>query len=81
VSTLKFVSNSPYLLSGGEEAVLVQWHLETQNKQFISRLGAPVKNFSLSEPSQSYYCTLLGDNSIKVVRFDNNKIKVHIQSI
>lgn len=81
VSTLKFVPNTPYLISGGEEAVLVQWHLETQSKQFISRIGAPILNFSLSGPSQTYYGTLMADNSVKIVRFDNNKVKVHIQGI
>ena len=29
VNSLLFVNDSPYLLSGGSEAVLVQWHLET----------------------------------------------------
>jgi NET1-associated nuclear protein 1 (U3 small nucleolar RNA-associated protein 17) len=81
VSTLKFVPNTPYLISGGEEAVLVQWHLETQSKQFISRLGAPILNFSLSGPSQTYYGTLMADNSVKIVRFDNNKVKVHILGV
>ena len=61
--------------------MLVQWHLETQSKQFISRLGAPILNFSLSGPSQTYYSTLMADNSVKVVRFDNNKVKVHIQGV
>lgn len=54
----------------------MQWHLETQAKNFISRLGAPIYNLSLSEV---FYSVLLGDNSVKVVRFDNNKVKVHIK--
>jgi hypothetical protein len=55
--------------------------LETQSKQFISRLGGPLSVLSLSEPSQTYYSALLADNSIKVVRFDNNKTRVHIRGV
>jgi hypothetical protein len=55
--------------------------LETQSKQFISRLGGPLCALSLSEPSQTYYSALLADNSIKVIRFDNNKTRVHIRGV
>ena len=81
VSALRFIADSPYLLSGGEEAVIVQWHLETQSKTFISRLGAAITSIGLSSPSHSYYSVNLGDNSSKIVRFDNNKVKAHLNSV
>jgi len=31
------------MYTGGEEGVIVVWHLETQKKTFISRLGASIK--------------------------------------
>ena len=37
VSVLIFAG--PYLLSGGEEATLVQWHLEKQDRSFVARVG------------------------------------------
>ena len=61
-------------MSGGDEAVVVQWHLETQNKSFISRVGAPIVNIGLSSPNMAYYSLTLADNSVKVIRFDNNKV-------
>jgi hypothetical protein len=41
VQTLNFADSfdAPFLISGGQEAVLVQWHLEKQDKTFVSRVG------------------------------------------
>lgn len=39
VSALNFSNDGIYLLSGGEEAVLVLWQLDTGSKQFLPRLG------------------------------------------
>jgi hypothetical protein len=65
------------MLSTGNEAVVVQWHLEKQDKTFISRLGQAICSLSLSNgyglSSSCYFATILADNSLKVVRFDNNK--------
>ncbi|KAK0505679.1 WD40-repeat-containing domain protein [Armillaria luteobubalina] len=49
VSSLAFTSNGAYLLSGGEEAVLVMWQLETGKKEFVPRVGAPISTVSVSK--------------------------------
>ncbi len=49
VSSLVFTSNGAYLLSGGEEAVLVIWQLESGKKEFIPRIGAPINTIALSK--------------------------------
>jgi WD40 repeat protein len=82
VSSLAFIRETPLLISGGIEAVLVQWHLEKQERAFVSRVGNGILNFSLS---QNYYAMTLADNTVKVVRIDNNKIvmsskQLHISS-
>ena len=71
VNSLAFIRDTPLLISGGTEAVLVQWHLEKQERAFVSRVGEGILNFSLSE---NYYGLTLADNTVKVVRIDNNKI-------
>ncbi|KAG7099626.1 hypothetical protein E1B28_001454 [Marasmius oreades] len=48
VSSLTFTPNGAYLLSGGEEAVLVVWQLHTGKKEFVPRVGAPIQTISLS---------------------------------
>lgn len=47
VSALSFTPNGAYLLSGGEESVLVVWQLHTGKKEFIPRLGAPIATISI----------------------------------
>lgn len=77
VTSLKFLENTPYLLSAGAEAVVVQWHLEKQDKTFISRLGQKISSLSLSNQygisTSCFIAVVLNDNTLKVVRIDNNK--------
>ncbi|TFK77382.1 WD40 repeat-like protein [Pluteus cervinus] len=47
VSSIAFTSNGAYLLSGGEEAVLVIWQLHTGRKEFIPRVGSPINTVAL----------------------------------
>ena len=64
-------------MSGGAETVLVQWHLEKQEKTFVSRLGGGIDTMTLSE---DFYGLLLKDNTFRVVRMDNNKIALNQQN-
>jgi WD40 repeat protein len=77
VASLKFLENTPYLLSAGTEAVVVQWHLEKQDRTFVSRLGEKVSNLALSQrygiSTSTFFAAILADNTLKVVRIDNNK--------
>ncbi|KAJ7597489.1 WD40 repeat-like protein [Mycena floridula] len=60
VSSISFTSNGAYLLSGGEEAVLVIWQLDTGKKEFVPRLGAPINTISLAKPTTNEEEYLLG---------------------
>lgn len=53
VSSISFTPNGAYLLSGGEEAVLVIWQLHTGKKEFVPRVGAPIGTISLSRSLKS----------------------------
>lgn len=56
--------------------MLVRWNLERESREVVSRLGgASVDNLGVSG-SLEYYACLFGDNSFKVMRFDNNKCLV-----
>lgn len=50
-----------YLLSGGEESVLVLWQLETHKKQFRPRLGSPITKVACS-PGDKYFTVGLQSN-------------------
>jgi NET1-associated nuclear protein 1 (U3 small nucleolar RNA-associated protein 17) len=60
VSSISFTPNGAYLLSGGEEAVLVIWQLHTGKKEFVPRVGAPISSISVSPASEREEEYLLG---------------------
>ncbi|KAF7971392.1 hypothetical protein HWV62_21226 [Athelia sp. TMB] len=53
VASLAFTSNGAYLLSGGEESVLVIWQLHTGKKEFVPRLGAPITTLAVTMATES----------------------------
>ncbi|EGN93138.1 hypothetical protein SERLA73DRAFT_116271 [Serpula lacrymans var. lacrymans S7.3] len=48
ISSVTFTPNGAYLLSGGEEAVLVIWQLHSGRKEFVPRVGSPIKHIAVS---------------------------------
>ncbi len=47
-----------YLLSGGEEAVLVLWQLANEQKHFRPRLGAPIVGVACCPGDQTFAVSL-----------------------
>ncbi|CAL1695057.1 unnamed protein product [Somion occarium] len=70
VSSIAFTANGAYLLSGGEEAVLVIWQLHSGKKEFVPRVGAPIANIAVSRPkdAEEEYLLGLADASFVFVR-------------
>jgi NET1-associated nuclear protein 1 (U3 small nucleolar RNA-associated protein 17) len=70
VASIAFTANGAYLLSGGEEAVLVIWQLHTGKKEFVPRVGAPISTVTLSTSTSNEEEYLLGlaDASFVFVR-------------
>ena len=52
------IVSGTYLLSGGEEAVLVLWQLATEQKHFRPRLGAPIVGVACCPGDQTYAISL-----------------------
>lgn len=48
VSSVAFTTNGAYLLSGGEESVLVIWQLHSGKREFVPRVGSPIKTIVVS---------------------------------
>ncbi|KAH0479018.1 MAG: uncharacterized protein KVP18_001987 [Porospora cf. gigantea A] len=65
-----------FLLSGGAEGVLVLWNERTQEKQFLSRLGAPVTAISttVSRKGHILVACALANNSIVVVDLSQMRV-------
>lgn len=66
VFALEFALDGTYLLSGGRERVLVLWHLEDGQNQFLPRLENEIKHISVSEDS-GLYALNLGMSEILVL--------------
>jgi len=74
VRTMKFTADGYYLMSGGEEAVLVIWQLETRKKSFIPRLGSPIQSISINN-SNTLFATYLEDSTIHIITSSDMNIK------
>ncbi|KAI0031417.1 WD40-repeat-containing domain protein [Vararia minispora EC-137] len=74
VSALAFTSNGAYLLSGGEESVLVIWQIHTGKKEFVPRVGAPIMNISIPRSRPEEYLLGLTDASFVFVGAETLKI-------
>lgn len=62
VGTLGFTPDGSYLLSGGSEAVLVLWQLSSGSKQFLPRLGGPLRGLDVSPADPAALAVACGDN-------------------
>lgn len=74
VSSLCFSPNGAHLLSGGEEGVLVVWHLGASgiaaSREYVPRLGAPLSAIAIAnglDGREQEYAVSLADGSITFV--------------
>ncbi|KAH9836956.1 WD40 repeat-like protein [Rhodofomes roseus] len=83
VSSVTFTTNGAYLLSGGEEAVLVIWQLHSGRKEFVPRVGAPIVHVALSKTpeGEEEYLLTLADASFVFVRSGTLKISRSIARV
>ncbi|TCD65669.1 hypothetical protein EIP91_002342 [Steccherinum ochraceum] len=83
VSSLAFTANGAYLVTGGEEAVLVIWQLHTGKKEFVPRIGAPIAHVAVSSPKngEEEYLVGLADGSFVFIRSGTFKISRSIARI
>lgn len=68
VTDMAFTSAGQYLLSGGEEAVMVLWQIESGLRQYLPRLGDPI-----------YYIAVSGDDRTVAISTRDNVI--HLVSL
>ncbi|KAL6252875.1 NET1-associated nuclear protein 1 [Rhinocladiella similis] len=66
VNSLKWSRDRNYLISGGNETVLVIWQLDTNQQQFLPHLSTAITNLSISAAGSSY-ALRMADNSVMVL--------------
>ncbi|KAJ1555423.1 WD repeat-containing protein 75 [Nowakowskiella sp. JEL0078] len=81
VNHLAFTNDGVYLLSGGEESVLVIWQLQTQRKNFLPRLGgSEITSIAISS-DQSLFAVSLSDSSIQLISSINMEVTQKISGL
>ena len=80
VNSITFTSDGVYMLSGGEEGVLILWQIETRTQQFLPHLGSDIQ-YICTSPDQLTYILRLKDNSLRVVSAVNLTVKHSINGI
>ncbi|EKG20559.1 hypothetical protein MPH_02086 [Macrophomina phaseolina MS6] len=66
VGAVKWSLDGNYIISGGQETVLVLWQQQTSKKQFLPHLASAVDGVVIS-PSGTSYAVQLADNSVIVL--------------
>lgn len=74
-----FSSSGTKLYSGGQEAVIALWEIQTGHKLLLPRIGSPIK--FLNGDHHQYVITTLTDNSVHIISTDIHKSKNRIVSL
>lgn len=80
VNCLNFSSDGSYLLSGGNECVLVKWILNKNEPTFLPRLGSSIIYLNSSQ-DQTFYVSTHLDNCIFILFSKNCKIDLICKGI
>ncbi|KAF8458097.1 hypothetical protein BGX38DRAFT_1139073 [Terfezia claveryi] len=80
VGSVQFSKDGNYLISGGNETVLVLWQIDTGHKEFLPHLTSAIEHIVVS-PSGTSYGIRLSDNSVMVLSTTELKPKANIAGI
>ncbi|KAK8200031.1 hypothetical protein IWZ00DRAFT_448995 [Phyllosticta capitalensis] len=80
VSTVKWSKEGDYIISGGQETVLVLWQTETGKNQYLPHLTSAIDAITVS-PSGASYAVQLADNSIIVLSTTELEPKAHVAGL
>lgn len=74
VCDLAYTASGSFLLSGGGECVLVKWSLPSGGKQFLPRMGLPIRHIATS-PDATLILTAHTDNCLRLVSSQLNVVR------
>ncbi|KAG7669082.1 hypothetical protein Ndes2526B_g00805 [Nannochloris sp. 'desiccata'] len=67
VGALVFSTDGAYLLSGGQEAVLVIWDVVSGRRAYLPRLGGGIIGISVCPSDPSRYAIRQSDNTLRII--------------
>ncbi|KAF2712463.1 WD40 repeat-like protein [Pleomassaria siparia CBS 279.74] len=80
VGSVKWSLDGNYVISGGDETVLVIWQLSTGQQQHLPHLTAAIENIVVS-PSGASYAVSLANNSVIVLSTTELEAKTNITGV
>ena len=80
VKWITFTTDGAYMLSGGEESVLLMTQLETNREFHLPRLGGAIGHIAVS-PDEIKFAVCLDSNVVRIVDAVNNKFSVFFECI
>jgi len=80
LSALTWSADGTFLISGGEEMVLVIWQIETMTQQFLPRLGEAILTIATENSGTTYGC-VCADNAIRLIDSASMENKQSIQGV
>lgn len=75
VRALAFTSNGLHVISAGEEAVLVFWHISQSSRHFMPRFGAPIHTVVSAPAPSAMAAVTLADNSLRIIDTSTSTVK------
>lgn len=81
VGCVSFSRDGKYILSGGQEAVLVLWDVQSGLRAYLPRLGGPLVGISSCRMDPAKYCLRQLDNTIRTVNTASMVIESSIHGV
>ena len=81
VGCIEFSGDGRYLISGGQEAVLVLWDIFSGTRGYLPRLGGPIIGISPCRMDPSLYCLRQTDNTVRIVNIASMGIECSIHGV
>lgn len=81
VGCLTFSQDGLFLLSGGQEAVLVVWEVGSGKRTYLPRLGGPLIGLCTCPSDPSKYALRQADNTLRIVNVAGMRVEVSIHGL
>lgn len=81
VGCLLFSLDGIYLLSGGQEAVLVMWEAASGRRAYLPRLGAPLAGIACCEGDIARYAIRQADNTVRIINSASMTVEASVHGL
>lgn len=81
VGCLTFSEDGLYVLSGGQEAVLVVWDAATGKRTYLPRLGGPLVGLATCPSDYAMYAIRQNDNTLRIINAAGMRVEMSLHGV